>query len=166
MYGYINGFDFGEMEAMKYYAPPSSWSNQKKKDHAHSCIFSGDWFGAEKKDGYFAKLIKDEDGNIIEGGYRIINTEEMHYEVNDNDYIIIDKKRKLAFAIDNTIQAHSVAYNRDEDVFIYANNNDWDVLLNIEQLIIFYQISRLSNDNAPKLSEQGFNIIFKTLKYL
>ena len=65
MYGYIDGFDFGEMEAMKYYAPPSSWTDQKKKDHAHSCIFGGDWFGAEKKDGYFAKLIKDEDGNII-----------------------------------------------------------------------------------------------------
>ena len=43
----------------------SSWSDQKKKDHAHSCIFGGDWMGAEKKDGYFAKLIKDEDGNII-----------------------------------------------------------------------------------------------------
>lgn len=65
MYGYIGGFDFGEMEAMKYYAPPSSWSDQKKRDHAHSCIFGGDWMGAEKKDGYFAKLIKDEDGNII-----------------------------------------------------------------------------------------------------
>ena len=65
MYGYIDGFDFGEMEAMKYYAPPSSWSDQKKRDHAHSCIFSGDWLGAEKKDGYFTKLIKDEDGNII-----------------------------------------------------------------------------------------------------
>ena len=65
MYGYIDGFDFGEMEAQKYYAPPSSWTDQKKKDHAHSCIFGGDWFGAEKKDGYFAKLIKDEDGNII-----------------------------------------------------------------------------------------------------
>ena len=65
MYGYIDGFDFGEMEAMKYYAPPSSWSDQKKRDHAHSCIFGGDWMGAEKKDGYFAKLIKDEDGNII-----------------------------------------------------------------------------------------------------
>ena len=65
MYGYIDGYDFGEMEAMKYWAPPSSWTDQKKKDHAHSCIFSGDWFGAEKKDGYFAKLIKDEDGNII-----------------------------------------------------------------------------------------------------
>ena len=65
MYGYIDGFDFGEMEAMKYYAPPSSWTDQKKKDHAHSCIFSDNWLGAEKKDGYFAKLIKDEDGNII-----------------------------------------------------------------------------------------------------
>ena len=65
MYGYIDGYDFGEMEAMKYYAPPASWSDEKKKDNAHSKIFSGDWFGAEKKDGYFAKLIKDEDGNII-----------------------------------------------------------------------------------------------------
>jgi hypothetical protein len=65
MYGYIDGFDFGEMEAMKYWAPPSSWTDQKKKDNAHSRIYSGEWFGAEKKDGYFAKLIKDEDGNII-----------------------------------------------------------------------------------------------------
>ena len=65
MYGYIDGYDFGEMEAMKYYAPPASWTDERKKDNAHSKIFSGDWFGAEKKDGYFAKLIKDEDGNII-----------------------------------------------------------------------------------------------------
>lgn len=65
MYGVIDGYDFGEMECQRYYAPPSSWSDQKKKDHAHSCVFSGDWLGAEKKDGYFAKLIKDEDGNII-----------------------------------------------------------------------------------------------------
>jgi hypothetical protein len=65
MYGYIDGYDFGEMEAMKYYALPASWSEQKKKDHAHNAIFGGDWYGAEKKDGYFAKLIKDEDGNII-----------------------------------------------------------------------------------------------------
>jgi ATP-dependent DNA ligase len=65
MYGYIDGYDFGEMEAMKYYAPPASWTDDKKRDNAHSKIFSGDWLGAEKKDGYFAKLIKDEDGNII-----------------------------------------------------------------------------------------------------
>lgn len=65
MYGYIDGFDFGEMEAMRYWAPPSSWSDQKKKDNAHSRIYSGEWLGAQKFDGYFAKLIKDEDGNII-----------------------------------------------------------------------------------------------------
>ena len=34
MYGYIDGYDFGEMEPMRYYAPPASWSEQKKKDHA------------------------------------------------------------------------------------------------------------------------------------
>lgn len=65
MYGYIDGIDFGEMEAMKYWAPPASWDDKKKKENAHTRIFSGEWYGAEKKDGYFAKLIKDEDGNII-----------------------------------------------------------------------------------------------------
>lgn len=65
MYGYIDGIDFGEMEAMKYWAPPASWDDKKKKENAHSRIFSGEWYGAEKKDGYFAKLIKDEDGNTI-----------------------------------------------------------------------------------------------------
>lgn len=65
MYGYIDGYDFGEMEAMKYYAPPSTWTDEKKRQNAYSKIYSGDWLGAEKKDGYFAKLIKDEDGNII-----------------------------------------------------------------------------------------------------
>lgn len=65
MYGYIDGYNFGEMEAMKYFAPPSTWSDEKKRENARMKIFSGDWLGAEKKDGYFAKLIKDEDGNVI-----------------------------------------------------------------------------------------------------
>ena len=65
MYGFIDGFDFGEMEPMKYFAPPSTWSDEKKRENARMKIYSGDFFGAEKKDGYFAKLIKDEDGNII-----------------------------------------------------------------------------------------------------
>lgn len=65
MYGFIDGYDFGEMEAMKYYAPPSTWSDEKKRENARMKIYSGEWYGAEKKDGYFAKLIKDEDGNII-----------------------------------------------------------------------------------------------------
>lgn len=65
MYGFIDGYDFGEMEAMKYYAAPSTWDEEKKRETAKQKIFSGDWYGAEKKDGYFAKLVKDEDGNII-----------------------------------------------------------------------------------------------------
>lgn len=64
MYGYIDGYNFKEMEPMKYFAPPATWSTQKKSDNARSKIYSGDFLGAEKKDGYFAKLVKDEDGNI------------------------------------------------------------------------------------------------------
>lgn len=64
-YGIIDGYNFGEMEPQKYYAPPASWDEEKKKRTARERIFSGEWYGAEKKDGYFAKLIKDEDGNII-----------------------------------------------------------------------------------------------------
>ena len=30
MLGFIDGYDFGEMEAQKYYAPPSTWSDEKK----------------------------------------------------------------------------------------------------------------------------------------
>ena len=65
MYGFIDGFDFGEMEIQKYYAPPSTWSDEKKRENARMKIYSGDWYGATKYDGYFAQLIKDEDGNII-----------------------------------------------------------------------------------------------------
>lgn len=65
MYGFIDGYDFGEMEVQKYYAPPSTWSDEKKRENARMKIYSGDFLGAEKKDGYFAKLIKDEDGNVI-----------------------------------------------------------------------------------------------------
>lgn len=65
MYGVIDGYDFGEMEPMRYYAPPSTWSDEKKRDNARAKIFSGDWYGSQKFDGYFAKLVKDEDGNIL-----------------------------------------------------------------------------------------------------
>ena len=34
MYGFIDGYDFGEMEPMKYFAPPSTWSDEKKRENA------------------------------------------------------------------------------------------------------------------------------------
>ena len=64
MIGYIDGVNFKELEPMKYFAPPASWSDEKKRDSAHSKIFSGEWLGSQKFDGYFAKLVKDEDGNV------------------------------------------------------------------------------------------------------
>ena len=38
----IDGYNFFEMEAEKYFAPPSSWSQEKKQEWAESKIFSGD----------------------------------------------------------------------------------------------------------------------------
>lgn len=60
----IDGFDFFNMEAMKYYAPPSSWSQEKKKDTAVSRIFSGEWWGSQKRDGAFMLFCKDMEGNM------------------------------------------------------------------------------------------------------
>lgn len=65
MYGVIDKIDFGELDNMKYFAPPSSWPDSKKKETARSRIFSGEWLGSRKNDGFFSKLIKDEDGTII-----------------------------------------------------------------------------------------------------
>lgn len=64
MNGFIDNYNFKEMEPQKYWAPPASWTLEKKKEITHSRIFSGDWYAAEKKDGYFAKFVKDEDGKI------------------------------------------------------------------------------------------------------
>ena len=65
MFGYISGYDFGEMEAMKYYAMPSSWDETKKRENVRSKIFSGDWIATEKMDGFFGKFVKDDDGNMM-----------------------------------------------------------------------------------------------------
>lgn len=65
MFGFINNYNFKELEPQKYWAPPASWSIEKKKETTRNRIFSGDWLAAEKKDGYFSKFLKDEDGNIL-----------------------------------------------------------------------------------------------------
>lgn len=65
MIGFIDDYNFKEMEPMRYWAPPSSWTLEKKKETTQFRIFSGQWLAAEKKDGYFAKLVKDEKGNIM-----------------------------------------------------------------------------------------------------
>lgn len=64
-HGMIDNYNFKEMNPQKYWAPPASWSIEKKKETTQARIFSGDWYGAEKKDGYFTKIVKDDDGNIF-----------------------------------------------------------------------------------------------------
>ena len=63
---FIDGIDFHELEAQKYWAPPSSWDDVKKQQKTRERIFEGGdyWLGAVKKDGAFYKFIKDEDGNM------------------------------------------------------------------------------------------------------
>lgn len=66
MKNFIDGINFHELENMKYWAPPSSWSDEKKQEKTRERIFNGGdyWLGAAKKDGAFYKFIKDEDGNM------------------------------------------------------------------------------------------------------
>jgi hypothetical protein len=64
MKNYIDGINFHELEAQKYWTPPASWAPERKKEEVHNAIFSGDYVGARKMDGAFYKFLKDEDGNM------------------------------------------------------------------------------------------------------
>lgn len=137
-------------------------------DHFHTIleVMPKKYVGAIKGQSYVVPVIdEDENGNIIDGGYEEVQTQDMSLEVNDSDYIIIDKKRKVAFAIDNTIMAHSVVYDRELKKFIYANDFHYGVPLSTEELIVFYLISQSSNKAAVKTLKESFDINFKALSY-
>ena len=62
MFGYINGYDFYNMTAEKYWAPTK---NMNIQDLVRNAVFSGDYIGSRKVDGHWYMIIKDEDGNLI-----------------------------------------------------------------------------------------------------
>lgn len=64
MKGYINGIDFINMEAERYWSFPSSYKGDKASE-MKTMILGGDYMGAEKKDGMYGRFIKDEDGNCF-----------------------------------------------------------------------------------------------------
>lgn len=64
MKNFIDSIDFHNLEAQKYWTPPASWSDERKKQEVQDAIFSGNYVGARKMDGAFYKFIKDEDGNM------------------------------------------------------------------------------------------------------
>ena len=124
------------------------------------------FMGATKAKTIFVPVVdEDADGNIVDGGYKEMQIQDMSFEVNDSDYIIIDKKRKIAFVIDNTILAHSVSYDRDYMEFIYTNNYDGGVRLSIDTIVGFYLMSQSSNKETIKTLKDNFDITFKPLTY-
>ena len=76
MNGYIDGYNFAELECQKYWQPPSSWPKEKKKQETRNRIFSDSWLGAQKRDGALYVFLKDEDGNItLRGRSKSVNGE-------------------------------------------------------------------------------------------
>jgi len=65
MKGYIQGHDWLNEKPMKYWSFPASTSDATKKETVRNAIFSGDYIGALKVDGYYQRLLKDEDGNCF-----------------------------------------------------------------------------------------------------
>ena len=65
MYGYVAGIDWVNAEAMKYWSFPASYTKEKKKNEYNDAVYSGKYLGALKVDGYYQRLIKDEDGNCF-----------------------------------------------------------------------------------------------------
>lgn len=61
----IEGIDFYDLPAMKYYSPSTSWSAEKKKENAMQKIFSGEWWGSQKRDGIFVMCGRNQDGDIF-----------------------------------------------------------------------------------------------------
>ena len=61
----IDGFDFYQIEPMRYYAPPASWSVEKRKENAINKIFSLEWYGSQKRDGIMAVCGKNPECEIF-----------------------------------------------------------------------------------------------------
>lgn len=65
MKGYVAGIDWINAESMRYWSFPANTSEERKRADTKNMVFSGDYIGAIKVDGYYERLIKDEDGNCF-----------------------------------------------------------------------------------------------------
>jgi ATP-dependent DNA ligase len=59
----IDGIDFQNVEAEKYWSFPKSFKGNPKEE-TRNMIFSGNYLGARKMDGAYYRFIKDMDGNM------------------------------------------------------------------------------------------------------
>jgi len=65
MKGYVGEIDWINAEAMRYWSFTAATPIEKRQQEAHNMVFSGEYIGALKVDGYYERLIKDEDGNCF-----------------------------------------------------------------------------------------------------
>lgn len=61
----INGIDFWDgFDAQKYWSIPRSHSPQQAHEEIKACMLSGNYIGSQKRDGIWAMVIKDEEGDF------------------------------------------------------------------------------------------------------
>lgn len=60
----IEGIDFCELEAEKFWSFTASYSEERKKTEAVNMVYSGDYLGSRKMDGAYYRFCKDMDGNM------------------------------------------------------------------------------------------------------
>ena len=65
MNGFIDGIDFVELAPMKYWSFTASTDIEKRKMVVREAIFSNSYYGALKVDGYYQRIVKDEDGRCF-----------------------------------------------------------------------------------------------------
>ena len=69
----INGIDFENLEAEKYWSWPSSFKGDPKEE-TRNLIYSGNYLGARKMDGAYYRFIKDMNGNMrLQGRSKSVN---------------------------------------------------------------------------------------------
>lgn len=64
MRGYVGNIDWVNAEAQKYWSFPKS-AKKDPKEEIRNFIFSGDYCGALKRDGYYERIVKDDDGEVF-----------------------------------------------------------------------------------------------------
>ena len=75
MKGFIKEVDMINLPAEKYWSFPKTYKGNAKKE-TKDFILSGNYLCSEKKDGHYARLIKDDEGNIIlQGRSKSVNGE-------------------------------------------------------------------------------------------
>lgn len=74
----IEKINFQELESEKYWSFAKSYKGDSKKE-TRTMITSGNYIGAEKKDGHYARFIKDMDGNMrLQGRSKSVSGEYLN----------------------------------------------------------------------------------------